>query len=392
MKVLYVIWEAFATEDVKQELIRRDYEVDYHKVSRKENTDANQRIEQELIKIMSEKEYDFVFTWNYLPVVSIACNVCKTPYAAWIYDSPLKALWHCTVVSPYNYIFIFDKADYIELKSKGINTVYYLPLAANVERYDTYEGNEEIEEAYQIPISFIGSIYTENKFTLYRGLNYLDDYARGYVDGLMMAQKRVYGNLLMEDMLTPDIIEKMKEIYGGGGNPDDSFSYEKYIGQVVLPRYITATERQEVLSLVSERYPCYLYTHRKTPSLPHVINRGSAANFKEACYIFRYSKINLNITLRSIRTGIPLRAFEIIGSGGFLLTNYQEDFLDCFEPGVDYVYYVSYDDLLEKIDYYLTHEEERVQIARNGYEKAKKYHTYKNRFDEMVRVMKLEEE
>ena len=122
-----------------------------------------------------------------------------------------------------------------------------------------------------------------------------------------------------------------------------------------------------------------------------MINRGSAASFKEACYIFRYSRINLNITLRSIRTGIPLRAFEIIGSGGFLLTNYQEDFLDYFEPGVDYVYYVSYDDLLEKIEYYLTHEEERAQIARNGYEKVKKYHTYKNRFDEMVKIMKLVE-
>ena len=54
MKVLYIIWEAFATEDIKQELIRRGYEVDYHRMSRKENTDSNQRIEQELIKKMSE--------------------------------------------------------------------------------------------------------------------------------------------------------------------------------------------------------------------------------------------------------------------------------------------------------------------------------------------------
>lgn len=69
MKVLYIIWEAFATEDVQQEMVRRGYEVDHHRVSRKENTDSNQRIEQELIKKMSEKEYDFVFSWNFLPVV-----------------------------------------------------------------------------------------------------------------------------------------------------------------------------------------------------------------------------------------------------------------------------------------------------------------------------------
>lgn len=390
MKVLYIIWEAFATEDIHRELVRRGYEVDHHRVSRKENTDSNQRIEQELIKIMSEKRYDFVFSWNYLPVVSIACNVCKTPYAAWIYDSPLRALWHCTVVSPYNYIFIFDKADYLELRKKGIPTVHYLPLAASVERYDTYETDEEIEEAYRAPVSFIGSIYTENKFTFYRGLNWLDDYERGYVDGLAMAQKKTYGSLILEEMLPPDILDKLKEIYGGD-KPDDLFTCQKYVGQVVLPHYITAMERQEVLALVSERYPCHLYTHRKTPSLTHVINRGTAASFKEACHIFRSSKINLNITLRSIRTGIPLRAFEIMGSGGFLLTNYQEDYLDYFEPGVDFAYYDSYDDLLAKIEYYLTHEEERSFVAKNGYEKVKKYHTYKNRFDEMIKIMDIEQ-
>ena len=54
MKVLYIIWEAFATEDIHRELVRRGYEVDHHRVSRKENTDSNQRIEQELIKVMSE--------------------------------------------------------------------------------------------------------------------------------------------------------------------------------------------------------------------------------------------------------------------------------------------------------------------------------------------------
>ena len=40
MKVLYIIWEAFATEDIHRELVRRGYEVDHHRVSRKENTDS----------------------------------------------------------------------------------------------------------------------------------------------------------------------------------------------------------------------------------------------------------------------------------------------------------------------------------------------------------------
>lgn len=390
MKVLYIIWEAFGTEDVRAEFNRRGYDIDEYKISRKENSFSNPRLEQEMIAKISGEDYDFVFSWNYFPIVAIACNVCKIPYAAWIYDSPLVPMWHCTVVSPYNYIFIFDKADYMELKEKGINTVYYLPLAANVERYDSYQMDEEIEEAYQIPISFIGSTYTENRYKSYKALSWLEDYTKGYVDGLMQAQKKLYGNLLMEEMLTPEIIGELRKVITGNMHENCNFSLEKYFGQVMLPHYITAMERQEILALISERYPCYLYTHKKTPALPHIINRGTAANRKESCYIFRCSKINLNITLRSIRTGIPLRAFEVMGSGGFLLTNYQEDFLEDFEPGVDFVYYDSYDDLLRKTEYYLSHEEERQQIAKNGYEKVKKYHTYRNRFDTMLKVMNLE--
>lgn len=390
MKVLYIIWEAFGTEDVRAEFNRRGYEIDEYKISRKENSFSNPRLEQEMIAKISGEDYDFVFSWNYFPIVAIACNVCKMPYAAWVYDSPLVPMWHCTVVSPYNYIFIFDKADYMELKEKGINTVYYLPLAANVDRYDSYKMDEEIEEAYQIPISFVGSTYTENRYKGYKALSWLEDYTKGYVDGLMLAQKKIYGNLLMEEMLTPEIVGELRKVIAGKMHENCNFSLEKYFGQVMLPHYITAMERQEILALISERYPCYLYTHKKTPALPHIINRGTAANRKESCYIFRCSKINLNITLRSIRTGIPLRAFEVMGSGGFLLTNYQEDFLDYFEPGVDFVYYDSYEDLLRKTEYYLTHEEERQQIAKNGYEKVKKYHTYRNRFDTMLEVMNLE--
>ena len=74
---------------------------------------------------------------------------------------------------------------------------------------------------------------------------------------------------------------------------------------------------------------------------------------------------------------------------GFLLTNYQEDMLEYFEPGIDFVYYDSYEDLMKKADYYLNHEEERQQIAKNGYEKIKNSHTYRHRLDAMMEIMNI---
>ena len=92
-------------------------------------------------------------------------------------------------------------------------------------------------------------------------------------------------------------------------------------------------------------------------------------------WIFRNSKINLNMTIKPIRTGLPLRIFDILGCGGFCMTNYQEELEDLFRIGTDLEAYGSPEELEEKCAYYLTHEEERQRIAANGYRKAAESHT-----------------
>ena len=92
----------------------------------------------------------------------------------------------------------------------------------------------------------------------------------------------------------------------------------------------------------------------------------------------------LNITAKAIREGLPLRIFDVLGCGGFLLTNYQTELASYFTPGTDLDCYGSEEELLEKTEYYLTHEQTRKEIARNGYETVKKYHTYPIRLTEML--------
>ena len=104
-------------------------------------------------------------------------------------------------------------------------------------------------------------------------------------------------------------------------------------------------------------------------------------------YVFKNSAINLNISLRSIRSGIPLRCFDIMGCGGFLLSNYQGDFYEHFVPGEDLVLFESQEDFLNKCDYYLKHDNERRQIAANGYGKVKEFHTYEVRLKEIFEVV-----
>ena len=103
--------------------------------------------------------------------------------------------------------------------------------------------------------------------------------------------------------------------------------------------------------------------------------------------VFHAAKINLNMTMRPIETGLSLRIWDILGCGGFLLTNYQAEIPDYFEIGKDLEAYESMEELEQKIQYYLTHEEERLQIAINGYEKVARFHTYEQRIAEMIRMI-----
>ncbi len=103
--------------------------------------------------------------------------------------------------------------------------------------------------------------------------------------------------------------------------------------------------------------------------------------------VFLFSKINLNFTSKPIRSGLPLRIWDILGAGGFLLTNFQSEIPEYFEVGKDLEAFASEEELVEKIRYYLAHDEEREEIARNGYQKAKEQYSLETRVRQMLECL-----
>ena len=84
-----------------------------------------------------------------------------------------------------------------------------------------------------------------------------------------------------------------------------------------------------------------------------------------------------------------MRVYDVLGAGGFLVTNYQADFIENgFLPGEDLIVYESKQDLISKVDYFLTHEKERVQITENGKRKIAMMHTYDNRIKEILEIVR----
>lgn len=378
MKILFIEWASYGNEDMKEAFRKEGHTLICFPFFNKDARNDGSAVAG-LPAILHKETPDIVFSFNYFPIVSNVCRQENIRYISWIYDSPYVMLYSYTAINPCNTIYVFDKDVYLEFHKAGISTVHYLPMAANVERLDTLipdPGN------FLYDISFIGSLYTE-KHNFFERMTNLSDYTKGYLDALMAAQMNVQGYNFIQESLSP-IMEDLYHALPMEPNPDGVETKEYLYAQYVINRKITGLERYDLIQAIAEKHHFDLFTHDKRFCLPGLTNHGPVDNYREMPLVFKQSRVNLNISLRSIKSGIPQRAFDIMGSGGFLLSNYQNDFLDYFTPGEDFVFYESKTDLLHKIDYYLANEAERLQIARNGHDKIAAAHTYCHRIREML--------
>lgn len=101
--------------------------------------------------------------------------------------------------------------------------------------------------------------------------------------------------------------------------------------------------------------------------------------------IYRNAKIVVGDTLQ-VNFDYPYyysdRLFEVPGRGGFLIFPDIKGVEECYEDGKEIVLYKHGDlqDLRQKIDYYLSHTQEREAIRFLGFDRTKKDHTYINRW------------
>ncbi len=328
----------------------------------------------------------FVFSINFYPEIAEICHIYRTLYLCWTVDSPVPELFSASIRHATNRIFLFDRAQYEYFSPYNPGNIRHLPLASCTERFDraTSAITDADRAAYSADISFVGSLYSE-KNPLHNLTN-LSDYTKGYINGLTEASLKIYGCNFTEDALTDRVIQEIKAcspdfyaIEDSVANSDRYVAAHSYIGM-----QIAETERIRTLNMLAERFTVDLFTQSDTSALRNVRLHGGVASLTEMPKIFRLSRINLNMTIKPIRTGLPLRIFDILGCGGFVMTNYQEELPELFDIGVDLEAYSGLEELIDKCAYYLKHEEARRRIALNGYEKVCARHTYIHRLKEMI--------
>ncbi len=105
---------------------------------------------------------------------------------------------------------------------------------------------------------------------------------------------------------------------------------------------------------------------------------------------WREMRGSLRTLLSRPRPQIKARNFEIPGSGGFLLTSTADRLEEYYVPGKEIAVFDGESDLVEKIRFYLQHDDEREAIRRAGYERTMRDHTFEKRFRDIFRTMGFE--
>jgi spore maturation protein CgeB len=238
---------------------------------------------------------------------------------------------------------------------------------------------------YRGDVAFVGSLYERNSYDKLK--KRLPDYLLGYFDAVIEAQLNVSGANIVEPMLTTEILEQLQQ-YFELDKSEGSFSDLGLIFQTtVLGFKIAEVQRRRALIELSKHFPINVYSNSNVSDMLRIQYCGSVDYWGELPKVFRASKINLNFTIPNIKSGIPLRVWDVLGAKGFLLTNYQAEIPLYFKEGEDLVCFDGVEDLKEKVGYYLTHEEERCKIAENGYRKVKEHHTYIERIRYILSVL-----
>ena len=372
VKIVFIDWKCFDREDTVAALKKMGHEVirfshpDYNAIKSPE-------FDSEFAPVCAGA--DAVFSYNFFPAVAETCHKQNTDYISLIYDSPYVYLYSFTMIYPTNHVYLFDSSWVEELHRGGLTSVRYAVLPACPDKMKQAVASSDRTRS---DISFVGALYNEahNFYDRFRdkAIGQEPDLV-GYIDGILEAQSKLYGFDVIRELMTQDLADRMTKYLPMV--PDETcaepvgYRFAAYL----MERRLTSLERQRFLSALGKKlgsdHRIKLFTLEKDFKIEGIENCGIAEYEYEMPRVFADSRINLNISLRSIHTGIPLRCMDIMGCGGFLLTNYQADFQPDFVPGEDFDWYGSEDELLEKCEYYLGHEKERAQIAANGARKVR---------------------
>lgn len=307
---------------------------------------------EELILLSTRETPQMVWSIEYIPIISRACQLLGIAYVSWVTEKRYYTLNSKTLENPVNYIFVAEQTLYGIFQSAENKHIFYMPMGAADEKKEV-----TAKTVLHLPEKAIENYIEKKKWS---------EYLRGYIRGMVETQKRIYGCHIIEKLITPRVEEEFRESIGREG--------------------IGTDYREEPLQYLIDNFLCDIITRQEKKEIQEavcteIVQEGAGDNIGE---------INIFLTDRRWKRGIPPEAMSIMRAGGLLMINYQDGMEQQFDIGEELVVFADYKDLNEKLIYYQEHTKEREEIAKKGQKAVKERFLLEERLKDIFTIL-LEE-
>lgn len=267
----------------------------------------------------------------------------------------------------------------------GAKSLFHLPQACMIEKRGT------VREEYRFPIVYVGNIVNPSDY-----VNSLSLDIRGVVMELIRrrwATPKVSFMALMDELRLSSLVISELSVCA------EKMNWEKLGKKLITPElnidyflYVVATfyTRWEAVKAL---LPLGLHVFGPNEWLPLLGDRyrdrhHGLIGYNDLPDCYATAGINLNFHSLQCPTALNSRDFDVPAAGGFLLSDWVEDFEKGYLLDNEHLCVArNPEDFVQKAEYYLSHEEDRRSLAESGHEWVLQRHTFLHRAQFLLKYL-----
>jgi len=285
------------------------------------------------------------------------------------------------------FVFTQNPEHIAKYQEMGYSHFEYLSLCANPHKFFPNRLNSDSQKRFGCDVSFGGSLMLETQQTLLTVL--LDT-----LSTLSREENKTWENIhawITKLISNPPVgsknlqlIEELENLLKASELPEAVKINESYL-VVTAPvaEFLAYLWRKQVVSAIVP-FGIHIWGKEEWKNEFAQNYRGKADHYLDLPKIYIASKINLDISRINQPNIVTMRVFDVLACGGFVLADRNETLLELFKEDWDIVCFDTPEEAVDKINYYLNHENDRLTIAQRGYDNVVNSHTFEHRINHIL--------
>lgn len=325
---------------------------------------------------------EFAFAINYFPGISEACADLEIPLIVWEIDPATDGLAPVGGNTDHVHIHTYRASNVARFEAAGFRHVAYTPLAANTrKRTPCPDGGRMGPEVCFVGASMVGqatefrSLFLDAWVAAHPGDTDARSHGLTLLNGLLTQQRMQPRTYLIPELMMRHMADFVAAVEGH--LPHDP---------VALVGEIAAAERRLTVAarLGGEGLHVWGDPGWKAAERHGVVHRGFAGHHQQLTTIYQQGKIHVDINRLYQLDIVPMRVFDVLACGGFLIAEHSPALSALFTIGEELESWSSIDELIEKVRFYKKHPDAARRIAERGRIAVVERHSMADRVSAML--------